>query len=145
MLVVRWIVRRGGEAAQLGLFKREMDRGSEQGTNIPLQRAHDSASICTPLSLPPIHHSHTASTSCFHPTPVPFSLTCLIPECEGDSAVSYLSWQSISCCICREHTGRGAHAETRAGSGWLCGWMAVSDTLRTTVPVCLLRAWQALW
>lgn len=88
VLVVRWIARRGGEAAQLGLFKREMDRGSEQGTNIPLQRAHGSASICTPLSLPPIHHSHTASTSCFHPNPIFFSLTCLIPECEGDSAVS---------------------------------------------------------
>lgn len=88
VLVGRWMVKRGGEAAQLGLFKREMDRGSEQGTNIPLQRAHDSASICTPLSLPPIHHSLTASTSCFHLTPIPFSLTCLRQKCEWDSAVS---------------------------------------------------------
>lgn len=57
-----------GEAVQLGLFKREMDRGSEQGTNIPLQRAHNSASICTPLSLPSIHHSLTVLTSIFYLT-----------------------------------------------------------------------------
>lgn len=63
---VRWMVKRGGKEAQLGPFKRKMDRGSEQGTNIPLQQAHDSASICTPLSLPPIHHSLTAPT--FHLT-----------------------------------------------------------------------------
>lgn len=67
VLVVRWMVR-GGEAAQLGLFKREMDRGSEQGTNIRLKRAHKSASIYTPLSLPPIHHYLIAPTSRFHLT-----------------------------------------------------------------------------
>lgn len=29
VLAVRWMVKREGEAAQLGLFKREMDRGSD--------------------------------------------------------------------------------------------------------------------
>lgn len=38
-----------GKEVQLGVFKREMDRGGKQGTNIPLQRAYDSASICTAL------------------------------------------------------------------------------------------------
>lgn len=46
--VARWMVKREGKAAQQGLFKKEMDRGGEQGANILLQRACDSASICTP-------------------------------------------------------------------------------------------------
>lgn len=82
----------GGEAVQLGLFKREMDRGSEQGTNIPLQRAHDSASICTPLSLSPIHHSLAAPTSHFYLTsllPPSLSLkTCVGYKSSWISAVS---------------------------------------------------------
>lgn len=58
--------------------------------------------------------------------------------------MSFTSVGNPSPVVSGERTGRGACAETRAGSGWLCGWTAVGDTSWTTVPVCLLRAWQAL-
>lgn len=113
-LAVRWIVRRRGEAAQLGLFKREMDRGSEQGTNIALQQAHESASIHTPPKPP----SHPSVPYCIYfllsSHAIPFSPTCLRHICKWDSAVAlstrgvtHLSWPSISCCIFTEHAGTG--------------------------------------
>ena len=153
VLVVRWMVKREGEAAQLGLFKREMDRGSEQGTNIPLQRAHDSASICTPLSLPPIHHSLAAPTSCFHLTPRyprPFLPNLSRAEVRmGFSSflntqdVIHLGWRFIFRCICGEHMGRGVCAETRLAVGGCVGrrQLAIHCGL---YGVCLQQAWLEL-
>lgn len=133
------------EAAQL--FKREMDRGSEQGTNIPLQQAHNSASICTPLSLPPIHHSLTAPTSRFH-------LISRYPPCLSPKLASYscadgiLQFLKHTRChsprtarhlplSLRSACGQGACAETWAASGWPCGWAAASETLWTTRCACV--------
>lgn len=112
--ILRWMVKRG-------LFKREMDSGSDLGTNIPLQRAHDSVSICTSLSFTLIHHSLTASTSCFHLTShYPHLFLPNLSQTDAQMGFSsflstqnviHLSWRSISCrCIFREHTGRGACA-----------------------------------
>ena len=126
-----WCRGGGGEVAQQGLFKREMDRGSKQGTNIPLQQAHDSASIRTPLSLPLIHHSLTSPTSHFHPTSIPphsLSLTlCLRCKCLWDSAVSKAHTLSFnpdgdpsSAISCREHT------RERVGCLWLAAWVGGS-------------------
>lgn len=154
VLAVRWMVKRGGEAAQLGLFKREMDRGSDLGTNIPLQRAHNSASICTSPSFTAIHHSLTASTSCFHLTShYPHLFLPNLSQTDAQMGfrsflstqhVIHLSWRSISCCcICREHTGRGACADI--GRPWVD--VSVDGSKRNTVDYCsswLQQAWQAL-
>lgn len=58
----------------------------------------------------------------------------------------FTSVGGVSCCICGERTSGGVCAETRAGGGWLSGWRAVCDTLRSTAtaPLHLRRAWQAL-
>lgn len=125
--VARWMVKREGKAAQRGLFKKEMDRGGEQGANIPLQQARDSASICTPRSLSHIHHSLTAPTSRFHLTsryPHPF-----LPNLSREGVqmgfssflstqdVIHLGWQSIFCCITR---GR-EHVQRRGLAAWVDG------------------------
>lgn len=75
----------GGVMVQL--FKGEMDCGSERGADFPLEQAHNSASICTPLSLPPIHHSLTAPSSRFYLTSC-YPYTFLLHLCGWDSAVS---------------------------------------------------------
>ena len=115
------MVKREGEAAQLGLFKKEMDRGGERGANIPLKRARDSASICTPRSLPHIHHSLTAPTSRFHLTsryPRPFLL--LVAGRSADGIQQFLKHTRchsprLAIHLPPYHTGKGACADTWAG------------------------------
>lgn len=91
-----------------------MDRGSELGTNIALQRAHDSASIRTPPKPP----SHPSVAHCIHfllsSHAIPSSATCLGHICKWGSAVAlstrgvtHLSWPSIARCIFTEHVGAG--------------------------------------
>lgn len=113
-------------------------------TNIPLQQAQDSASLCT-------HSPHpTRHLSLLHRIHNPFA--CNLSQAEriqqflGALELPFTSVGSVCCCICGERTSGGARAETRAGGGRTSGWRAVCDTLRSTatVPLCLLRAWQAL-
>lgn len=91
------MVERGGEEARLGLFKREMDSSGEQGANIPLQWAHNLASICTAFSLPSIHHSFIAPFSCFLSLLLlPPSLFSFSPPLQLVSGVSVDGTQSFS-------------------------------------------------
>lgn len=112
MLVVRWMMWEVAKATQLRLFDREMDRG--------LPPCHPSL----PRYHRPVLHnlSQTGALKGFGS----FSST---------QDVIHLSWQFVSGCIYREHTGRGVCAETWAGSGWLCRWMAECDELWTTALV----------
>lgn len=134
--------------AQLGLLEREMDRGSEQGTNIPLRRARDSASICTPLSLPAIHHHLAGATSRFHLTS-----RRLCPCLPGSSraGVSDGIQQFLKHTRCHSFQprrsifnpvscGQSARVEAWAGSGRRRGRTAVCDASWATWCSCVSQA-----